>query len=171
MASPLLLLPLVAAAQVAAAADSSQIHLNSLFECEVRRITDYTTLVPESQSPTLTFKVWYGRIPRSGDEFGDVHGGTAVAVDPSDLLPDEYKYANHFPEDFYLRGYRGEWLRSLRLAPLADQSGGFDALIMSMRKGAKPNSIETADALHGTCRRRDMSWRQFRETEWRPHAE
>jgi hypothetical protein len=164
MPSAFLVLPLAAAAQVAAAG-AAPTYLDSLFECEVRPVTNYTTLEPESQSPTFTFKVWYGRIPGSGDEFGDAHGGTAVAVDPSDLLPDEYKHTNALPEDFYLRGYRGEWLRTLRIAPLADQSAGFDALIMSLREGAKPNSREAADALHGICRRRDMAWRQFRETE------
>lgn len=165
MISPTLLLPLVAAAQVAATDPAPASYLNSLFECDVRRTTNYTTPGPESQGPTFTFKVWYGRIPGSG-ESGDKHGGIAVTVDPSDLLPDEYSYKNELPEDFYLRGDRGEWLRSLRIAPLADQSGAFDALIASLKQGAKPNSFEAADALHGVCRRRTMSWSQFRETEW-----
>jgi len=138
--------------------------LNSLFECDVRRVANMTTLEPESQSPTVSFKIWYGHIPRSGDEFGDRYGAVAWTVDPSDVLPDEYRYENELPETFWLRGKRGEWLRSLRIAPLADQHGVFDALIASMKQGAAENSFEVADTMHGTCRRRDVSIKQFRES-------
>ena len=170
MAFEIFLLPLIAVGQVAAT-DSPPGYLNTLFDCEVRRITNFTTLEPESQSPTFAFKVWYGPIPRSGDEFGDEHGGVAVLVDPSDVLPNEYRYSNELPQEFYVKGDRGEGQRILRIAPLADANGAFDALIISFKQGARPNTREAADALHGICRRRDMTYRQFRETVWRPRAD
>ncbi len=164
MASLLLALPLLAAAQATGgAADGGASYLNSLFECDVRRVANLTTLEPESQSPTVSFRIWYGHIPRSGDEFGDRYGAVAWTVDPSDVLPDEYRFENELPETFWLRGNRGEWLRTLRIAPLEGQGGAFDALIMSVKRGARANSLEAADALHGVCRRSEVSHKQFLE--------